>query len=539
MADVWGYADLHCHPMAHLAFGGKQNNKRLFWGEPTGPAEQALACCGPSHSTWQTFLPFLVEEQHGASGYPDFREWPSASTVIHQQMYWQWIQRAHASGLRLICALAVNNEYLAHLFHGGYSAKNGDRAAIGAQLAGMERIAQEHASWLEIALTPAHARRIIGDGKLAVVLGVEVDGVAGLRPEDTTEPNARALIDELFSKGVRMLTPIHLANNAFGGTACFRDAFNILNHWLHNRKTPGRSSFWEIDGAASVAALRGVEFLLGRDADDLRLRNVYPFKQPAYTRSDGHINRLGLTPIGRAFISRMMQHGMLVDIDHMSQHTRDSVLDLAEHAHYPVLSSHSCFRELGLPRSAAEGGKLRGVRNEFMLERACIARIRALGGMLGPATRVGPVAPYAHPDRPGFATTSQQDTSHSWAHAYLYAVEQMGDAGGVGVGTDFNGFAEQPRGRFASGTPIGPPRRVQYGVDQMVQTTQLLRQSDRPGTRRFDFNRDGLAHYGLLPDFVRDVANQYASDDPLVPFFRSAQRFIETWERCEAAKSHV
>ena len=100
MSDVWGYADLHCHPMAHLAFGGKQNNHRFFWGEPTGPADQALACCGPSHSIWKTFLPFLVEDmKHGESGYPDFRDWPRPNTLIHQQMYGSG-SSAHASGLR-------------------------------------------------------------------------------------------------------------------------------------------------------------------------------------------------------------------------------------------------------------------------------------------------------------------------------------------------------------------------------------------------------------------------------------------------------
>ncbi|HKP55624.1 MAG TPA: membrane dipeptidase [Polyangiales bacterium] len=537
MSDVWGYADLHCHPMAHLAFGGKQNNHRLFWGEPTGPADQALACCDPSHSIWKTFLPFLVEANHGPSGFPDFRDWPRPTTVLHQQMYWEWIQRAHASGLRLICALAVNNEYLPHLFHGGFSPKNSDQAAIGAQLAGIARMVEEHKSWMEIALTPANARRIVGEGKLAVVLGVEVDSIGGwVRPEDTTEQAAQALVDDLFAKGVRAMTPIHLANNALGGTACFRDAFNILNHWLHRNTPDASKAFWEIDAQADV---RGVEFLLGRDADDQRLRNVYTYKMPAYPRSDGHINRLGLTPIGRTWIRRMMQRGMLVDIDHMSQHSRDGVMQLAEQAQYPVISSHSCFRELGIARKDAAAGRLRGVRSEFMLERAFVTRIRQLGGMLGPATRVGPLAAYAHPDHPSFGTVSQQDTSHGWAHSYLYAVELMGDAGGVGVGTDFNGFAEQPKARFAGSVPIGPGRKVRYGVDQMVQTTQLLRQSDRPGNRRFDFNRDGLAHYGLLPDFVRDVANQYGSDEPLVPFFRSAQRFIETWERCEAAKARV
>ncbi len=541
MTDVWGYADLHCHPMAHLAFGGKQRNKRLFWGEPTGPADQALACCGASHSIWRTFMPFLVEDDHGEDGHPKFDDWPTASTMLHQQMYWEWMQRAHASGLRLICALAVNNEYMPHLFHGGFHAKNSDRAAIGAQLAGLARMVEEHESWMEIALSPADARRIITAGKLAVVLGVEVDTIGGWRrPEDTTDRAVRALVDDLFAHGVRTMTPIHLANNALGGCACSRDAFNILNHWLHrNVANAPNGGYWEVDPRADRSELRGVEFVLGRDSEDKRLRNAYTDKFPPYARQDGHINRLGLSPIGSAFIRRMMQHGMMLDIDHMSQHTRDSVLGLAEQLLYPVVSSHSGFRELGIRRAQAQNENMRGVKNEIMLERECVGRIRQLGGIVAPATRIGPIASYAHPNLPAFATTSQQDTSHSWAHAYLYAVEMMGEAGGIAVGTDFNGLAQQPRGRFAGVQPIGPAKRVQYGVDQMVQTTQLLAQSASPGNRRYDYNRDGLAHYGLLPDFVRDVALQYGSEDPLVPFFRSAQRYIETWERCEAAKARV
>jgi microsomal dipeptidase-like Zn-dependent dipeptidase len=527
--------------MAHLGFGGKQNNHRLFWGEPTGPADQALACCGASHSAWKTFLPFLVEQPHGESGFPEFRDWPTASTLIHQQMYWEWIKRAHASGLRLMCALAVNNEYLPHLYHGGFHAKNSDPEAVGAQLAGMQRMVTDQASWMEIALSPAHARRIIGEGKLAIVLGVEVDTIGGWRkPEDVSPQAVQALVDSLFAKGVRMMTPIHLANNALGGCACFRDAFNILNHWLHRNTQAANGGFWEVDTQVPAAGLRGVEFVMGRDAEDARLRNVYTSKFPNYSRQDGHINRIGLSPIGQAFVHRMMQHSMLVDIDHMSQHSRDEVLGLAERAQYPVVSSHTGFRDLGLRRAEVASDRLRGVKNEFMLERDFVTRIRALGGIVAPCTRVGPVTTsYVHPNRPDFKATPAQDTSLSWAHAYLYAVEVMGDAGGVGVGTDFNGLSQQPQGRFAHATPIGAPRRVQYDVDQMVQTTEILQQSDRPGNRRFDLNRDGLAHYGLLPDFVRDIANQFGSEEPLVPFFRSAQRFIETWERCEAASARV
>jgi microsomal dipeptidase-like Zn-dependent dipeptidase len=314
-----------------------------------------------------------------------------------------------------------------------------------------------------------------------------------------------------------------------------------LNHWL-NRNTPAAANggYWEVDTKLDTAGLRGVEFVLGRDAEDQRLRNVYTHKFPAYARQDGHVNRVGLSPVGAAFIKRMMQHGMLLDIDHMSQHSRDDVMLLAEHAQYPVMSSHSGFRDLGLRRTEAVANRLRGVKSEFMLEREFIQRIRALGGIIAPSTRVGPVSTnYVHPGHPDFKAVPNQDTSHGWAHAYLYATEVMGDAGGVAVGTDFNGLSQQPHGRFEHATPIGSPRRVQYGIDHVVQTTQLLQQSSQPGKRTFDFNRDGLAHYGLLPDFVRDVANQYGSEEPLVPFFRSAQRFIETWERCTAASARV
>jgi hypothetical protein len=174
-------------------------------------------------------------------------------------MYFEWIKRAHASGLRLLCALAVNNEYLPHLFHGGYSPKNRDPEAIGAQLAGMQRLVTEHSAWMEIALTAAHARRIVSEGKLAIVLGVEVDSIGGWRrPEDTNEAAARTLVDDLFAHGVRTMTPIHLANNALGGCACYRDAFNISNHWL-NRNNPAAAhgGFWEVDAQIDTQAYAG------------------------------------------------------------------------------------------------------------------------------------------------------------------------------------------------------------------------------------------------------------------------------------------
>jgi hypothetical protein len=55
------------------------------------------------------------------------------------------------------------------------------------------------------------------------------------------------------------------------------------------------------------------------------------------------------------------------------------------------------------------------------------------------------------------------------------------------------------------------------------------------GPRRdFDINLDGMAHYGLLPDFLQDLRNQGLSIEDFAPLFRSANDYVEVWERCEA-----
>ena len=74
-----------------------------------------------------------------------------------------------------------------------------------------------------LAATAAEARTAIQANKLAVILGVEMDS---LGPDQVL-----ALADEY---GVRVVTPIHLADGPFGGAAVYSDAFNSLNRYLNN-----------------------------------------------------------------------------------------------------------------------------------------------------------------------------------------------------------------------------------------------------------------------------------------------------------------
>ena len=55
----------------------------------------------------------------------------------------------------------------------------------------------------------------------------------------------------------------------------------------------------------------------------------------------------------------------------------------------------------------------------------------------------------------------------------------------------------------------------------------------KAGLRRdYDINLDGMAHYGLLPDFLQDVKNLGLAQDDMAPLFRSANDYVEMWNKC-------
>jgi microsomal dipeptidase-like Zn-dependent dipeptidase len=144
-------------------------------------------------------------------------------------------------------------------------------------------------------------------------------------------------------------------------------------------------------------------------------------------------------------------------------------------------------------------------------------------------------------------------SSKTWAQSYQYALSVLGEAGagGVALGTDFNGLNQQPGPRYgpeaAYGLQNDALRHKRRAVQQMLQKqkpplpyegtmygTQVPFVPSRAGSRVFDFNTDGLAHIGLLPDFIRDLLHVGMTDAQLQPLFSSAEAFLRMWERCEA-----
>lgn len=314
---VWAVADLHAHLMnekGYIAYNaaGTTPEARALWGSALGPIEN-LRVCNDTHTTndwnynshqdegWGTTytlcrdmclnlldgagLPEQGEsdqisqdgvlggyhDTHG--GFPSFTAWPMWWSATHQQMHWTWVRRAYQGGVRLMIAAVGNSEVISF----GLTKEEGrpftsDQDALAMQIPAIKEFARQNASWAEVAYTPRDARRIINSGKLAIIIGVELDhvidscaadvtrqshhrarsnaepnvwisnngydvdlassiiGVASLlassrvqhvttHPTTCTDAQLEARVDALHRAGVRQILPMHFSDNLLGGYA--------------------------------------------------------------------------------------------------------------------------------------------------------------------------------------------------------------------------------------------------------------------------------------------------------------------------------
>jgi microsomal dipeptidase-like Zn-dependent dipeptidase len=553
---IEGYADLHCHPMAHLSFGGATNGYSFFWGNPTEPLPRALSSCATAHSArrglWRfltgragflhPWVPWLVEQEWFQKGFESFASWPRPNTRIHQQMHIDGIYRTFHSGLKLLVASAVNNELLADAYHHGGAVDSSDDQNIEAQLEGIREMVKANSNWMAIVQTPEEARCTIENGKLAIVLGIEVDTIVGQGlPRDTElDPGtATKTVDYWWKKGIRLINPIHLADNALGGTAIYNNRFNCLNDYLTRKYArDSAEAFWDVEDAARRETTKDVRFLLTHKGDLLvRLYSLrYCLRYPRYIKQNGrvgHVNTRGLSTAGTEFIQAMMYRGMLIDVEHMSSLALEDTIEIAEKRRYPLVSSHTALRRFAVQRDLRKTDEP-GCAHEAMRTDAELVRIRDLGGVLGLGGHAGIIKGVKH------------DTDRSWSKIYNYAVNTL-KFKSVAIGTDMNGFAETPGPRFRKDGIAGTGLKR---VDDKDVTRALRYLDDHPaeadeapflekpieksclGERKFDYNVDGLAHYGLLPDFVVDVGLSLKASGALAPLFSSAEALVTAWEKC-------
>jgi hypothetical protein len=175
----------------------------------------------------------------------------------------------------------------------------------------------------------------------------------------------------------------------------------------------------------------------------------------------------------------MMDHGMIVNPDHMSQRAVDATIGLAEQRHYSgVISPHGWMDPRNWPR------------------------IWALGGMAFPNSG----------SANGFVEDWRKQRPANTPYYF-----------GWGWGADLGGLATQ-------GAPVPPdsPARVSYPFRSLDGAVTVDRQ--RTGDRVFDYSNEGVAHYGLYADWtdeVRKLGGPQIVDDML----RGPEAYLQMWER--------
>src|SRR5581483_2321579 len=462
---------------------------------------------------------------HSPLGAPIFNGWPQWTSTTHQQAYYRWLERAWRGGLRLVTMLAVTNESLCRsqkrlagvdCYDSMAAIDDQLDAAYSLQTAIDDEAGGEGQGWFRIVKSSDEARQAILHGKLAVVLGIEVDNLFNCRfPEsqcmknggaiescsfaddtgECTADSVRAAVDKYYEKGVRHVFPVHDFDNAFGGAATWQDAIDVGNravegHWWKTEDCSADGYGFEL-GSLTQIVLNLFSF------DDLDSPPGHP--------GTASCNSFGLLPLGKVLIAALMDKGMIIDVDHMLRKALSDTLDLTEARGYPVVASHVQFFDLNDP----------DIRHERMRTPDQLARIRDSGGMIGAmlkddvqdAEKKGEKKTIAYGDK---VDDTCRHSSRTWAQAYEYAVDTMG--GPVAMGSDFNGIAGHVGPRFGSQACGGSDRersaqerdseRLAYpfSVDAFGTFDEQV-----TGEKQFDFNVDGLAHVGLLPDLVADL----------------------------------
>ena len=391
--------------------------------------------------------------QHKSARLP-ILNWPRWDSIAHQQANAAWLKKAYRGGLRLSVISAVSNGFLCSALPDENRKRPCDEMADAELQLNMARdFAAKNSSWVEIAESPADARRIIGAGKLALVLSIEVSKLFGTK-------DLRSELDRFYKLGVRTLQPVHQLDNRFAGAALHQPIFHVAQ-FIENCHI-------DFDCGATAGKLT-----LGFDVD----KNCR--------------NKKGLTLEGVVLILEMMKKGMLIDVAHMSEKgVADTFKLLKANSYYPMYISHGHPREI--MGEAQE-------KYEKTTPANIMAYIRQTGGVFGMRTFPDETKGYADSG----VDNSCQGSTRSFAQALAFL--KKGIKVNFALGSDFNGFIAQTRPRFGDLGACAGGFWAEGDAQAHAETGRLFSELDE----------QGLANVGLLPDFLRDLKQLGADTAPL------------------------
>ncbi|MFI6962579.1 discoidin domain-containing protein [Streptomyces sp. NPDC050255] len=489
---VRGFVDAHDHIMSNEGFGG-----RLICGKPfseQGVADALKDC--PEHYPDGSLAVFDFvtkggDGRHDPDGWPTFKDWPAHDSLTHQQNYYANIERAWRGGQRVLVNDLVTNGVICSVYF--FKDRSCDemtairleakksydmQAFIDKMYGGPGK------GWFRIVTSSAQARGVIEQGKLAVVLGVETSEPFGCKQildiaQCSKEDIDRGL-DELKELGVSSMFLCHKFDNALCGV---RYDSGALGTAINVGQFLSTGTFWKTETCRGPQHDNPIGNAVAAQAQKLLPSGV---AVPTYA-SDAQCNTRGLTGLGEYAVRGMMKRHMMLELDHMSVKAADQAFDVLESASYPgVISSHS-WMDLGWTE-----------------------RLYKLGGF---------AAQYMSGSAAFSAEAGRTDELRE-----KYQV-------GYGYGTDMNGVGGWPAPRGGD-----VPNPVTYPFRSTDGTSVIEKQTT--GERTWDFNTDGAAHYGMVPDWIEDiriVGGQEVVDD----LFTGAESYLRTWGNAEKHTSGV
>ena len=432
-------------------------------------------------------------------------DWPAPDSLTHEGTYYKWMERSWRGGQRLFVNLLVENNQLCKLYpfgpDGSPTSKNScdDMDSVRLQAKRMHQF-QDYVDaqwggpgkgWYRIVTNPWQARRVINDGKMAIVMGIETSvpfgctfkaGPTGDQPACDCADSIDRQLDEVHAMGVRQMELVNKFDNALSGVAGDEGQIGVAvnNAQLpRDRQLLGHGALRAGGHPAPTTSDQYAVPEISADQQDAlfgaigrlfgALGTALPVYPPAGPLQPARSDRPRQAP-GRSAAERRM----LVDPDHMSVKARDAAARPGRATGYPgVVSSHSWSTPDAYPR------------------------IYDLGGF---------IAPYAG-DSTGFVEKWRRHLE--WADPRFYF--------GLGYGADMNGLGAQgdPRGADVP-NPVTYPFRGYGGVTVEKQ---------HAGQRVYDINVDGVAQYGLYPDWIQDLRRSPApTGRDRAPTWRAAPR---------------
>ena len=546
--SLYGIVDTHSHILSNFAFGGGG----IFHGHPFHPLgiEHALPDCSIYHGEngRRDFFGFafdaagadaidlgallpeiamgeLSEDNHVTDGYPTFTEWPSAPTrSTHQTQYYKWLERAWMGGLRLVVQHATTNSIICHLTIGQGAQESRydceDMTAVDRiidETYEMERYIDAQAGgpgegWFRIVTTPAQAREVIAEGKMAVILGIETSNLfecTSVPREGFPTCDEAYVIEQLdayYERGVRVLFPVHKYDNAFsagGGDRAFIEIGNLANsgHWSNftQEGCPDIPVVFD-SGPIEFGGLNMPrdEYFSDPPIDVTNFPNnplgtLIGLLANLGDREEGDFcQNHGLTPLGETLLNEMMARGMIIEIDHFSRRSYERAFEMLEENDYPAAGTHGTNFE---------------------------GRLYELGGV----SKTG-LGRCRSADGPGAMTERLRDR--------IAMIDAAGGYPAEGFGFDLNGFAGAPGPRFGEGVCDGMQEDpIEYPFESFAGDITFTEPS--VGDRTVDFNTEGLVHIGMLPELIEDARADAIDEADLEPLFRSAEGYIRMWEKAE------